>query len=103
MADLKALEIQLATLQQQVTAERARVKSETIEALRMMLDSGTLEPDDLIALLPVPAALPPRNRKPMHPPKYRDPVSGNTWSGKGKIPQWINGKNRDDFLIPPGA
>ncbi|KVC50356.1 H-NS family nucleoid-associated regulatory protein [Burkholderia diffusa] len=33
-------------------------------------------------------------------PKYRDPKSGKTWSGRGKAPQWIaNAKNRDRFLI----
>jgi len=32
-------------------------------------------------------------------PKYRDPLSGNTWSGLGKPPRWIAGKNRDDFAI----
>ena len=31
--------------------------------------------------------------------KYRDPVSGKTWSGRGMTPKWIAGKNRDDFLI----
>lgn len=41
--------------------------------------------------------------KPPQPPKYRDPVSGKTWSGKGKAPGWIveatqKGK-REDFLI----
>jgi DNA-binding protein H-NS len=24
-------------------------------------------------------------------PKYRDPQSGATWSGRGKTPKWING------------
>ena len=24
-------------------------------------------------------------------PKYRDPKSGATWSGRGKTPRWING------------
>ncbi|PMS22449.1 H-NS histone [Trinickia dabaoshanensis] len=32
-------------------------------------------------------------------PKYRDPVSGNTWSGRGKPPRWIAGQDRDQFLI----
>lgn len=31
--------------------------------------------------------------------KYRDPASGKTWSGLGKRPRWIVGKNFDDFLI----
>lgn len=31
-------------------------------------------------------------------PKYRDPKTGATWSGRGRAPAWI-GKNRDRFLI----
>ncbi|WP_432263364.1 H-NS family nucleoid-associated regulatory protein [Cupriavidus sp. TMH.W2] len=31
-------------------------------------------------------------------PKYRDPKTGATWSGRGRAPLWI-GKNRDRFLI----
>ena len=32
-------------------------------------------------------------------PKYIDPVSGNTWTGRGKAPKWIDGKDRAPFLI----
>ncbi|MCY0389879.1 H-NS histone family protein [Robbsia sp. Bb-Pol-6] len=32
-------------------------------------------------------------------PKYRDPESGKTWSGRGKPPLWIAGKDRDGFVI----
>jgi DNA-binding protein H-NS len=32
-------------------------------------------------------------------PKYRDPKSGSTWSGRGKPPKWIAGQDRDQFLI----
>jgi DNA-binding protein H-NS len=32
-------------------------------------------------------------------PKYRDPDSGSTWSGRGKPPRWIAGQDRDQFLI----
>jgi len=32
-------------------------------------------------------------------PKYRDPVSGATWTGRGKAPRWIEGKDRNSFLI----
>jgi DNA-binding protein H-NS len=42
---------------------------------------------------------------PMLPPaanaRYRDPATGATWSGRGRVPQWIADKNRDDFLIQP--
>ncbi|MBT2792994.1 H-NS histone family protein [Paraburkholderia strydomiana] len=35
--------------------------------------------------------------------KYRDPVSGSTWSGRGRAPAWIAGKDRDEFLTDKRA
>lgn len=37
-------------------------------------------------------------------PKYRDPATGSTWTGRGLQPKWIvallaNGKNLDDLKI----
>ncbi|WP_205192721.1 H-NS family nucleoid-associated regulatory protein [Burkholderia sp. LMG 13014] len=32
-------------------------------------------------------------------PKYQDPKTGKTWSGRGREPSWIKGKKRDRFLI----
>lgn len=41
-------------------------------------------------------------------PMYVDPVSGKTWTGKGKQPMWIveglkKGKSKDDYLIAKKA
>ena len=33
------------------------------------------------------------------PAKYKDPMSGNTWSGRGLAPKWLKGKNKEGFLI----
>lgn len=38
------------------------------------------------------------------PPKYRNPTTGDTWTGRGKSPRWIvdaeaSGQPRDQFLI----
>lgn len=38
-------------------------------------------------------------------PKYRDPASGKTWTGRGVMPKWMKaavdaGRSRDEFLIP---
>mgnify|MGYP003337475311 CR=1 FL=1 len=33
-------------------------------------------------------------------PKFRDPKTGATWTGRGRAPAWIAGKNYDRFLIP---
>lgn len=36
-------------------------------------------------------------------PKYRNPETGATWTGRGKPPNWIrDAKNRDAFLIVQG-
>jgi DNA-binding protein H-NS len=31
--------------------------------------------------------------------KYRDPATGQTWTGRGKAPKWIDGKDRAPFAI----
>ncbi len=31
--------------------------------------------------------------------KYRDTVTGQTWTGRGKAPKWIDGKDRSAYLI----
>lgn len=31
--------------------------------------------------------------------KYRDDTTGQTWTGRGRSPKWLEGKNKDDFLI----
>lgn len=32
-------------------------------------------------------------------PKYRNPETGETWSGRGKAPKWIDPDNKEKFLI----
>ncbi len=32
-------------------------------------------------------------------PKYQDPKTGATWTGRGRAPAWITGKNYERFLI----
>lgn len=31
--------------------------------------------------------------------KYRDPQSGTTWSGRGREPRWLKGKDRRAFAV----
>jgi DNA-binding protein H-NS len=32
-------------------------------------------------------------------PKYRNPATGQTWTGRGKPPRWIQGQDREKFAI----
>jgi len=43
-------------------------------------------------------------RTPAGVPKYRDPETGSTWTGRGRPPEWIAAaKDRDAFLISAGG
>lgn len=41
----------------------------------------------------------PRSSKIKVAPKYRDPQSGKVWTGRGREPGWIAGKDRAQFAI----
>ena len=32
-------------------------------------------------------------------PKYRNPETGDTWTGRGREPRWIKGQNREEFAV----
>ncbi|WP_175874598.1 H-NS histone family protein [Burkholderia sp. BCC0397] len=36
-------------------------------------------------------------------PKYWNPKTGQTWSGNGRPPKWLAGKNHERFLIEKDA
>lgn len=31
--------------------------------------------------------------------KYRDASTGAEWTGRGRAPKWLDGKNKEDYLI----
>lgn len=81
----------------QVLAEQARL-SELAEAKKriqeMMKASGLTIADLEEAKRPAAA-----KKQKTVAAKYRDPKSGQTWTGRGRAPRWLDGKSKDDFLI----
>lgn len=43
-------------------------------------------------------AKPVKTRAPV-PVKYRDDATGQTWTGRGRAPKWLEGKNKEQYLI----
>ncbi|WP_407670997.1 H-NS family nucleoid-associated regulatory protein [Paraburkholderia sartisoli] len=43
--------------------------------------------------------VPRRRGRPPAPPRYRNPATGQTWTGWGKRPAWLAGKNSLEFLV----
>jgi DNA-binding protein H-NS len=93
MTSYTELLAQKAELEAQIAAAQAERKAEGIAAARALIQEHGLTAADVF---------PTQGKKPkgsVGAPKYRDPVTGATWTGRGKPPNWINGKVRESFLI----
>ena len=91
------LQAKIADLQAQAARVKAEEKAQAIEAARAMIDSYGITAKDL-GLDKVKAKSGPKSGNKVSP-KYRDPATGATWSGRGKTPRWINGADRSQYAI----
>lgn len=95
MATYKELLAQKAKLEEQLEGARVKELEAVIQQVRQIVEEYELTAEDI--------GLAPRRgrgaaKRASVAPKYRDPKTGATWSGRGRAPAWI-GKNRDKFLI----
>ncbi|MHA6896386.1 H-NS histone family protein [Ralstonia pseudosolanacearum] len=92
MATLKELLKQKAQLDEQIEVVRQAEVAAVIQQVRDIVEQYGLSAEDIGF----------KKAKKTHShvvmPKYLDPKTGATWSGRGRAPAWI-GKNRDRFLI----
>lgn len=93
MTAYKELLARKAELDAQIAQAHAEHKAEGIAAARALIQEHSLTAADVF-----PAAKP---KGSVGAPKYRDPATGATWTGRGKPPNWINGKDRAPFQITP--
>lgn len=93
----KELLAQRAELEQKIQAARKEAVADAISKVRQIVNDFELTEQDVFGRFGrSPSDLKPRA---IVAPKYRDPQTGQTWTGRGKPPLWIADKNRDDFLI----
>ena len=96
MATLKELLQKRQDLDKQIAAAKEPGFAVAITDVRQLISHFGVTATDLEI---VPRGENLETKRPVGATKYRDPESGSTWSGRGKAPRWIAGKNRDDFLI----
>ncbi|WP_175907619.1 H-NS histone family protein [Burkholderia seminalis] len=97
MATYLGLKAQAEALAQQAEEARLAELDSVIATIREQIAEYGITPDQLFGRR---RAAAPSARAPIAP-KYRDPKTGATWSGRGKAPHWIaDAKNRNRFLIP---
>jgi DNA-binding protein H-NS len=84
------IQAKIADLQAQASRVKQEEKAHAIDAARAMISSYGITAKDLgLDKAPKGKAGPKPGGK--IPPKYKDPVSGALWSGRGKTPKWFNG------------
>jgi DNA-binding protein H-NS len=97
MSEYTDLKAEIARLQAQADEARRTEVGNVVAEIRARIAEYGLTAHDLGFAAAARRGRPPR-KAPL-PPLYQDPKTGNTWSGRGKPPNWIAGKNRERFLI----
>lgn len=93
MSDYKTLLQQKAELDARIAEVMKTEKAGAVSEVRTLVQQYQLTELDVF---PTSGS---KVKGPAGAPKFRDPETGATWTGRGKPPNWINGKDREQFLI----
>lgn len=102
MATLKELEQQQADLAKRIAEMRAAARQEVLSQIKSLMAEHGLSTADLSASPSRKSGGPTVGSKVA--PKYRDPQTGATWTGRGLKPKWLKqsleqGKTLEEFAI----
>lgn len=97
MSDYKTLLQQKAELDARIAEVMKTEKAGAVADIRALIQQYQLTEQDLFP------ASGTKTKGSVGAPKFRDPETGATWTGRGKPPNWIVGKDREQFLIVPAA
>lgn len=95
MTTYKEIQEQIAKLQQQAEELRKNEISTALAEIKAKMQEFGITAADLSGNSKNKVA----STRPIVKAKYCDSTTGKTWSGRGKPPQWIADKDRDQFLI----
>ena len=96
MATYKQLTAQLEKLHKEVAAAREKEIAQAIAEIRQQIAEYDLTAEELGLTS---QGKPGRKAASASVARYRNPKTGETWSGRGRSPGWLAGKNRQRFLI----
>ncbi|APY96263.1 H-NS histone family protein [Burkholderia pseudomallei] len=97
MATYEELKAQLDALNKEAEAAKAREISTALSQIRETVLRYEIRPDQIFPQW-TRLRSPDKRRGPL-PPKYRNPMTGETWCGRGRAPKWMSGSPREAFLI----
>lgn len=93
MSEYENVMAQIAELQTKAAELRATETKSAMAQIKELMEKYGITIADLQGRVAKP------KKTPTVAPKYRDRVTGKEWSGRGREPNWIKGKNKDDFKI----
>ncbi|WP_447915826.1 H-NS histone family protein [Delftia acidovorans] len=93
MTDYKTLLQQKAELEARIAEVMKTEKAGAVAEVRTLVQQYQLTEQDVF---PARSA---KSKGSVGEPRYRDPATGSTWTGRGKPPSWIVGKDRAPFQI----
>ncbi|RQR36187.1 H-NS histone family protein [Burkholderia sp. Bp9143] len=91
---LQKLQAQLAVLDRRIRAARRRERQAALAQVRQLVTNYALTAREIFG-----QGYSDRTKLFTIGAKYRDPATGATWSGRGRTPAWIAGRDRAAFLI----
>ena len=94
MSSYKELLAQREQLDKQIKEAIAREKADGIAKAKVIIEQYKLTASDLFA-----RKAGGKSAGGKVAPKYRNPATGDTWTGRGKAPKWIEGRDRSSYLI----
>jgi DNA-binding protein H-NS len=103
MSKYQELLSKIDTLKAQAEEERKKEIADVVADIKQKMAQYELTPADL-GFTGGRASKSSSKSKGSVPPKYRDPATGKTWTGRGRAPKWITeaesrGVKRETFLI----
>jgi DNA-binding protein H-NS len=97
MSSYLKLKAELATLDLKIDVALATEKAKAISEIQAKMQEWQIPLRDLAEARAAHGG--PTGKKRQSSVKYIDPESGATWSGMGRAPVWIAGKDRKKFEI----
>ena len=95
MSSYKELLKQSEALEQKINEARRNELSEAVSQVRALVTEFGLTVQDVFPAGKARSA----SAGSKVAPKYRNPATGQTWTGRGKAPKWIQNENREQFAI----
>ncbi len=93
MTTFREFQAELEALHRQAERTRRMDKAAALERIRALIAEYDLQPAELGLEVDEPM------RASTLAAKYRDPLTGATWSGRGRPPRWLHGKDRTAYLV----